>query len=68
MSAGRRELGAPARLGVFGAGLALVLAAAIGLGRATGEVAQAAPAAAPAQEHGGDEAGELDGGAHRATL
>jgi hypothetical protein len=48
------ELSAPARLGVFGAGLAVVLAGALGLGRLTGDVAQAAPEPAPA--HGGDHA------------
>lgn len=46
-----RELTAPVRLGLFGAGLGVVLAGSIGLGRATGgAVAQAAPA--PGQEHG----------------
>ena len=44
------ELSAAARLGVFGAGLAVVLAASLGLGRATGDVAQAAPE--PAAAHG----------------
>ena len=48
-----RELSAPARLGAFGAGLAVVLAASLGLGRATGDVAQAGPAPAMAEEHGG---------------
>ena len=54
------ELSPAARLGAFGVGLAVVLAAAVGLGRVTGDVAQAqdAPAqdsAAPAEaQHGGD--------------
>lgn len=47
-----RELSAPARLGVFGAGLAVVLAAATGLGRVTGDVAQAEPATAVEEQHG----------------
>ena len=44
------ELSAPARLGVFGAGLAVVLVAALGVGRLTGDVAQAQDAPAQAAE------------------
>lgn len=53
------ELSAPARLGVFAAGLAVVLAGAVGVGRATGDVAATERPAAP-QEHaaGGHGAGE----------
>ena len=50
------ELSPAARLGVFGAGLAVVLVAALGVGRLTGDVAQAADAQgadAPAAGHGG---------------
>jgi hypothetical protein len=43
------ELSPPARLGVFAGGLALVLVAALAVGRATGDVAQAEPA--PADSH-----------------
>lgn len=47
-----RELSAPARLGLFGAGLAVVLAASLGLGRLTGgAVAQDAPEATE-EQHG----------------
>ena len=48
-----RELTPAARLGAFGAGLAVVLVAALGVGRATGDVAQAQDAPATAEEHGG---------------
>lgn len=50
-----KELTAPVRLGLFGAGLAAVLAGSLALGRTTGgAVAEAAPAAAE-QEHAGEE-------------
>lgn len=49
------ELTAPARLGLFGVGLAVVLVGALGLGRATGDVARAQDApAATAAPQGGD--------------
>lgn len=57
------ELSAAARLGVFGAGLAVVLAAALGLGRLTGDVAQAGPAG---NGHGGGH-GDAAGG-HNAPV
>lgn len=38
---GRTELSVPARLGAFGAGLLVVLAASFGVGRLTGDVEQA---------------------------
>jgi hypothetical protein len=62
-----RELSAPLRLAALGAGLAVVLAGSLALGRATGgAVAQAAPAPGAAEEHGGAEhaggaAGARDG-------
>jgi hypothetical protein len=61
------ELSPPLRLAAFGAGLAVVLAAAVGVGRLTGDVAQAAPTAAGADSHAaGDSAGAEDshGGGH----
>lgn len=60
-----RELTAPVRLGLFGAGLATVLAGSISLGRATGgAVPQAAPAVE--QEHGGSN-GHDPAGQHAAV-
>lgn len=48
------ELSPATRLGVFGAGLAVLLVAAVFTGRATGDVAQAEQVSAPVtQEHGG---------------
>lgn len=65
------ELSAPARLGVFGAALTVVLAAAFGIGRVTGDVAQAGSAgdaysdAAGAHDgHGSTADGEQPGSAH----
>jgi hypothetical protein len=55
------ELSAPARLGVFGVGLAVVFAAALGVGRLTGDVAEADQPRATAQERGEGAHGE---GAH----
>ena len=56
------ELSPPARLGVFGVGLVVVLAAALGLGRLTGDaVADDAPAPAAAElggDHGADHGGD----------
>jgi hypothetical protein len=49
-----RELSVPVRLGVFGAGLVAVLAGSLALGRSTGDIAAAAPAAAEQERHGGD--------------
>jgi hypothetical protein len=56
-----RELTPAVRLGAFGAGLAVVLVAALGVGRATGDVAGAQDAPAPAAAHGG---GAHGGGTH----
>jgi hypothetical protein len=59
-----RELSPAVRLGAFGAALAVVLAGAVGLGRSTGALAEAAPAeAAAGPGHGGTqphEAAEAD--------
>lgn len=57
MSPVRRELPPAVRLGVFAGALAAVLAGALTLGRATGEVAQAGPVASPAP-HGAHQAPE----------
>jgi hypothetical protein len=46
-----KELTPALRLSAFGAGLAVVLVAALGVGRATGDVAQAQDASAPAEQH-----------------
>ena len=65
-----RELTPPVRLAAFGAGLAVVLVAALGVGRATGDVAQAQDAAAPAEQHDGQHqagthgTGQHDAGTH----
>lgn len=53
-----RELTPPVRLGLFGVGLAAVLAGSLGLGRATGgAVAEAAPTSVAEQSGGGQEHG-----------
>ena len=48
-----RELTPAVRLGAFGVGLAVVLVAALAVGRATGDVARAQDAPAPADQHAG---------------
>lgn len=54
------DLSPAARLGVFGAGLAVVLLAAVGLGRVTGDAARAqdAPPASSDSHHGADHAAD----------
>ena len=70
MSAPPRELSPPVRLAAFGAGLLVVLGAAVGVGRLTGDVAEADPAVeehAAGADHGSGHSGDASGIGHGAA-